>query len=284
MGRHHLFAIVAPIFWSIAGVTVRFVESASAWQINFYRSSSLAVFVFLFLVIRYGSKTRLILKESGSPAIFAGLILSGAMICNIVALLHTSVANAVLVMAAGPIFAAVIGGIVLNEKISPILWVSIVLALVGIAVMVGGNYNQDRLYGDLIALLGVVFFGFYAVAIRYGKRTDMTPAVMFAGINGAVVAGVMCFATEVGFAAPAIDIYLCVMLGIFQLGIGQVLFAIAAQSVPAVGLTLYALGEPLLAPLWAWIGVGEAPVALTFVGGSILMCGLLLYVLNSRTK
>ncbi|SVC42493.1 uncharacterized protein METZ01_LOCUS295347, partial [marine metagenome] len=136
MGRHHLFAIVAPIFWSIAGVTVRFMESASAWQINFYRSSSLAVFVFLFLVIRYGSKTRLILKESGSPALFAGLILSGAMICNIVALLHTSVANAVLVMAAGPIFAAVIGGIVLKEKISPILWVSIVLALVGIAVMV----------------------------------------------------------------------------------------------------------------------------------------------------
>jgi len=54
--------------------------------------------------------------------------------------------------------------------------------------------------------------------------------------------------------------------------------------VPAVGLTLYALGEPLLAPLWAWIGVGEAPVALTFVGGSILMCGLLLYVLSSRTE
>ena len=86
MGRHHLFAIVAPIFWSIAGVTVRFMESASAWQINFYRSSSLAVFVFLFLVIRYGSKTRLILKVFGSRELFAGLILSGAMICNIVAL------------------------------------------------------------------------------------------------------------------------------------------------------------------------------------------------------
>ena len=284
MDRHHLFAIMAPIFWSISGVTVRFMESASAWQINFYRSSSLAVFVILCLVIRYRSKTRLMLKESGFPAICAGLILSGAMICNIVALLHTTVANAVLVMAAGPIFAALVGGIVLKEKISPILWFSIVLALVGIAVMVGGNYNQDRLYGDLIALLGVVFFGFYAVAIRYGKRTDMTPAVLFAGINGTVVACAMCFITEVGLSAPAIDIYLCLMLGIFQVGIGSVLFAIAAQSVPAVGLTLYALGEPLLAPLWAWIGVGEAPVALTFVGGSILMCGLLLYVFSSRTE
>jgi drug/metabolite transporter (DMT)-like permease len=46
-------------------------------------------------------------------------------------------------------------------------------------LMVGGNYSQDRLFGDLVALLGVVFFGFYAVAIRYGKATDMTPAIQF---------------------------------------------------------------------------------------------------------
>lgn len=284
MGRHHLLALLAPIFWSISGVTVRFMESATAWQINFYRSSSLAVFVFLVLAIRYGSGMRGVLKNSGLTGIVAGLILSGAMICNIIALLHTTVANAVLVMAGGPIFAAVIGGIILKEKTGPILWISIVLALVGIAVMVGGNYSQDRLFGDLVALLGVVFFGFYAVAIRYGKANDMTPAVMFGGLSGAGVAGVMCLATETGFSAPVIDIYLCLMLGVFQLGIGSVLFAIAAQSVPAVGLTLYALGEPLLAPLWAWLGVGEAPGFLTFVGGGILICGLLLHVFSSPTE
>ena len=284
MGRHHLFAISAPIFWSISGITVRFMEGATAWQINFYRSSSLAVFVFVFLALRYGTGVYRMLKESGSIAIFAGLILSGAMICNIVALVHTTVANAVLVMAGGPILAAVVGKIVLKEETSPILWISIVLALVGIAVMVGGNYSQDRLFGDLVALLGVVFFGFYAVTIRYGKATDMTPAVMFGGISGAVVAGVMCFATNTGFSAPVTDIYLCLMLGIIQLGIGSVLFAIAAQSVPAVGLTLYALGEPLLAPLWAWLGVGEATGFLTFIGGGILISGLLLHVFSSRTE
>jgi drug/metabolite transporter (DMT)-like permease len=94
----------------------------------------------------------------------------------------------------------------------------------------------------------------------------------------------MCFATNTGFSAPVTDIYLCLMLGIFQLGIGSVLFAIAAQSVPAVGLTLYALGEPLLAPLWAWLGVGEATGFLTFIGGGILISGLLLHVFSSRTE
>ena len=284
MGRHHLFAIAAPVFWSISGITVRFMESATAWQINFYRSLSLFAFVFVFLLLRYGAGAHRMLKESGSKAIVAGLILSGAMICNIVALVHTTVANAVLVMAGGPILAAVIGRIVLKEETSPMLWISIGLTLVGIVVMVGGNYSEDRLFGDLVALLGVVFFGFYAVAIRYGKSTDMTPAVMFGGISGAFVAGVMCFVTNTGFSAPVTDIYLCLILGIFQLGIGSVLFAIAAQSVPAVGLTLYALGEPLLAPLWAWLGVGEAPGFLALVGGGILISGLLLHVFSSRTE
>ena len=221
-------------------------------------------------------------KDCGIVAILAGLILSGAMICNIVALVHTTVANAVLVMAAGPVFAAVIGGIILKEKVSPVLWLSIFLALIGIAVMVGGNYSQDRLFGDLVALLGVVFFGFYAVTIRYGKATDMTPAVMFAGISGAVVTGLICLESNTGFSVPVNDFYLCLMLGIFQLGIGSVLFAIAAQSVPAVGLTLYALGEPVLAPLWAWLMVGETPSILTVVGGGVLICGLLLHVFNNR--
>ena len=284
MGRHHFFAILAPIFWSVSGIGVRFIESATAWQINFYRSSSMAMFVFLYLIIRYRFGLLRILKESGVVSIVAGLILSGAMICNIVALVHTTVANAVLVMAAGPVLAAVIGGILLKEKTRPILWVSIFLALVGIAVMVGGNYSQDRLFGDLVAMLGVVFFGFYAVSIRYGKAIDMTPAVMFGGISGAVVAALICVTTKTGFSIPAMDFYLCFLLGIVQVGIGNVLFAVAAQSVPAVGLTLYALGEPVLAPLWAWLGVGEAPSFLTLVGGSILMCGLLLHVFSSRVE
>jgi drug/metabolite transporter (DMT)-like permease len=70
------------------------------------------------------------------------------------------------------------------------------------------------------------------------------------------------------------------MLGIFQVGIGSVLFAVAAQSVPAVNLTLYALGEPVLAPLWTFVGVGEIPATATFLGGSILFVALLFQVLT----
>ena len=87
-----------------------------------------------------------------------------------------------------------------------------------------------------------------------------------------------------GLLIPVRDLLLCVMLGVFQIGIGGLLFVAAAQTVPAVELTLYALAEPMLAPLWAWIGVGEVPTRSTFIGGALLMSALVVHTRSARKK
>ena len=280
MNRHHIFALAAPVFWSISGITVRLMEGATEWQINFYRCASLVGFVVVILLLRYKYHVFRVIQAAGLKGLWAGVLLSGAMLCNIVALIHTTVANAVLLMATGPIFAALLGRIILGERTSWQLWISISLALIGILVMVGGGIGQGSLYGDLIALVGVAFFGCYAVALRVGRTTDMSPAVLHAGLCGALSAWLILFFNGQGFTAPPADIALCIMLGIVQVGIGSVLFALAAQSVPAVNLTLYALGEPVLAPLWTYVGIGEVPAGTTFLGGGILLIALFFQVLN----
>ncbi|MDH3688279.1 MAG: DMT family transporter [Gammaproteobacteria bacterium] len=282
--RDRVFALMAPVFWSITGVTIRFIDSANEWQINFYRSTTLGLFVLALLLVRYRTKTFKIITSTGGVGIWAGVFVGSAMICNIVALTHTTVANAVLLMASGPIFAAVLGWILLRETVTKTTWIAIILALAGIAIMVGGDLHTGGLLGDIVALIGVAFFGAYAIALRYGQHTDMTPAVLYAGIFGALVGGSVSSLTGVGLSAPIGDIGLCAMLGIFQLGIGSVLFALAAHSVPAVELTLYALGEPILAPIWTWIGVGEVPAVATLIGGTIMLSALLLHVLGLRQR
>jgi drug/metabolite transporter (DMT)-like permease len=92
----------------------------------------------------------------------------------------------------------------------------------------------------------------------------------------------MSFASGVGLTVPLVEALWCVLLGVVQLGVGSVLFALAAQSVPAVQLTIFALGEPLLAPLWAWIGVGEVPTWATLAGGAVLFSALGLQVSARR--
>jgi drug/metabolite transporter (DMT)-like permease len=260
------------------------MESANHWQINFYRSSSLALFVIIVMVIRYRGRLRIVFQLAGWKAGMAGAFVGLAMISNIFALTHTTVANATLLMASGPLVAAVIGHYVLGERTRWGTWLAIIIAMVGITVMVGGNWHTAGWVGDLVALLGVFFFGCYAVSLRLGRTQDMAPAIFYAGVVGALVGLLMTTTMQSGLLIPVRDLLLCVMLGVFQIGIGGLLFVAAAQTVPAVELTLYALAEPMLAPLWTWIGVGEVPTRSTFIGGALLMSALVVHTRSARKK
>ena len=282
MKHHYVFAITAPLFWSLAGVVVKSLEQATEWQINFYRCISLALFVAIVTLIRYRRSTLAVLRVGGFKTVVAGALLSGAMLCNVVALKYTTVAVAVFVMAAAPILAALLGKIFLGEQVSARVWASIAMAVAGIAIMVGGRLQVGDTIGVAVAVLGIVFFGIYAVTLRVGKNVDMTPAVLYGGAIGAVVSLSVSIGTGVGLVIPWIEAMWCSLLGVVQLGLGSVLFALAAQGVPAVQLTLFALGEPLLAPVWVWLMLGDLPTAATLTGGAILFAALALQI--SATK
>lgn len=282
MKRHYVFAITAPVFWSLAGVVVKSLEQATEWQINFYRCLSLTLFVAAVTLIRYRRSTLTVLRMGGLKTIISGALLSGAMLCNVVALKYTTVAVAVFVMAAAPILAALLGRLFLGEEVRARVWVSIVLAILGIGIMVGGRLQIGDTLGVAVAILGIVFFGIYAVSLRVGKNVDMTPAVFFGGAIGTAVSFSVSIGTGAGLVIPWIEAMWCTLLGVVQLGLGSVLFALAAQGVPAVQLTLFALGEPLLAPLWVWLMLDDLPTMTTLIGGAVLFAALALQVSASR--
>ena len=282
MKRHYVFAITAPVFWSLAGVVVKSLEQATEWQINFYRCLSLALFVAAVTLIRYRRSTLTVLRMGGLKTLMSGALLSGAMLCNVVALKYTTVAVAVFVMAAAPILAALLGRLFLGEEVRARVWISIVLAILGIGIMVGGRLQIGDTVGVAVAILGIVFFGVYAVSLRVGKNVDMTPAVFYGGAIGTAFSFSVSIGTGVGLAIPWIEAMWCTLLGVVQLGLGSVLFALAAQGVPAVQLTLFALGEPLLAPVWVWLMLGDVPTMTTLLGGAVLFAALALQVSASR--
>jgi len=234
------------------------------------------VFVLIVLLVRYRRGLWRTMRAAGMTAVVAGAFISVAYVGNIVALMHTTVANAMLLMAVAPLVAAVTARVFLGERLTRAVLAGIALAMLGIVIIVGGGVTRGGLYGDVIALTTVMFLGFYAVMLRRKSGVDMVPAVLYSGVIAAVVGGAVALATDTGLAAPARDIGLCVFLGVVQIGIGGILFAIAARTVPAAQLTLYALLEPVLQPLWTWLGVGEVPAGATFLGGAIILVAVLL--------
>ena len=94
LARARLLAVCAPVFWSLTGIVVRLMEDADQWQVNVYRSGSLAVFMVCYLLARYRGKFCQLFREAGIKAILGGFCVGLAMFCNIIAIAHTTVANA----------------------------------------------------------------------------------------------------------------------------------------------------------------------------------------------
>ena len=60
------------------------------------------------------------------------------------------------------------------------------------------------------------------------------------------------------------------LMGLIQFGIPLILFARGALSVPAVTLSLIALLDVGLNPLWAWVGSVETPAIETAIGAGMI--------------
>ena len=93
------------------------IEDAVVWQILFYRSISMSLFLYMVIRLRSGESPFLQIRRIGLPAVVAGLSLVAAYSGGIYAIQNTSVANAMLLFARAPFMAAVLGWLVLREPV-----------------------------------------------------------------------------------------------------------------------------------------------------------------------
>ena len=61
------------------------------------------------------------------------------------------------------------------------------------------------------------------------------------------------------------------LLGVVQLGLPYVMYALALRHVRAIEGILLPMIEPVLNPVWVFLLLGEAPGPLALVGGAIIL-------------
>ncbi len=256
---------------SLAGVTLRHMESAGGWQILFYRSLTFFVVVAAYLAIRYRARVVDAFVRVGKPGIVVALSLGLGSACYVFALLLTTVANALFIIAAAPFMTAILGWLWLRERVTPITWAAMTFALAGIALMVFNGVQSGRLLGNIVAFGPPVSFAIMLVALRSAGDRDMIPAICLAGLVGAGLG----LAMADSLAITRHDLLLCLFLGVVQYTGGFVMLALGARYLPAAEVALLALSEIVLAPIWVWVGVGEVPALATLVGGGIVLAAVI---------
>jgi len=262
-----IMILTATLCLSLGGLILRNMEAADGWQVMFYRSISFVVTLLALLVYRYRGGLFAAFRATGTDGVLVALLLAAGSVCYLFSLLLTTVANAMFIIAATPLFVAVVAWLVIGERVRPSTWAVMIVALCGIGLMVGDGLASGRMLGSLVALGVVVTFGGMIVVIRRSKAVDMLPATCMAG----VVAGAAAFFMAGDLEVSRHDLILSLVMGSMQFGAGFILITMGTRHVPAAEVSLLSLLEPILASLWVWIFVNEVPATLTLIGGAIVL-------------
>jgi drug/metabolite transporter (DMT)-like permease len=214
-------------------------------------------------------------KAAGLPGCIAGLSLVGAYSGGIYGIQSTSVANAMLLFAAAPFMAAMLGWIFLRERVRKATWVAILFAILGIGIMVQDKTQSGAaLLGNLSALGGAFGFAVFSVALRWGRSGDMLPAVFLSGIFAIFITSTICSFNGLSFRISVNDTSISMGMGVFQVGAGLVLYTLGSKTLPAAELTLLSLAEVLLGPLWVYLFLNEVATLNTLLGGLVLLLAI----------
>ena len=263
---------------SWGGLILRSFESASIWQILFYRSIFFLWVLIAFILLTYGKKTFKKIKEAGVPGFIGGIFLSTNFVAYMYSMMETTVANVVFIISTQTVFLPIVAYIFLKEKISSRGYVAIVLAMIGVTLMIGDSLGTGSLKGNLAALTIPINFSVLVLIIRKYPKVDMIPAIFYAGIFSCLYG---LFLLD-GLSISTKDIWLSFLLGVPQLAFGFIFITIGSRTTPAVMVGLLMLMESIFAPIWVWLFYNEIPPASVLIGGIIILSAVVMKSLDYK--
>ena len=265
-----LIVSVGVVFLSFDALLIRLANTTS-WNIFFWRGGLVALSLLGILWISERSNTvRKIAPCLSGLGLLCTVIFGFNHVLFVQSITLTSVANTLVILAAGPLFAAIFSRLLLKEKIMQRTWIAIAVSFCGVLIVFSGSIRSINIYGDILALMTALIQGINFTLLR--KLHDHSRIAMI-GLSGLVS---MLFAT---IAATPFSLtgetylYLAVM-GLVQMPIALVLISMGTRYLKAPEVTLFLMIETFLGSLLVWYYLSEPIPDNTFIGGGIILLTL----------
>ena len=218
---------------------------------------------------------------AGCGAIFAIAVVAGHWSIH-----HTSVANAMLFANMVPIYVALVSWLFLGQRFNRSFIVGLLLAFIGAIFLVAKNVRIDSntMLGDGLALLVAVSYGTYLMLMEKLRQHFSTTSIMaWSTIVTAILLVPLALGNN-GLIVPTTMRGWFIVLGIAIVtqALGRSLVVFALSSLPATYSSVTLLLQPVLASLWALFLLSEPITSWQLVGGSIVVCGIILVQIERR--
>lgn len=264
---------------STASVLTR-LASAPALAIGAWRLGLATVILTPWSLRPFLREARSLGRGDAACLLLSGLALAGHFAAWIASLSYTSVASSVVLVTTTPIYVGLASHFLLRERVSPRRWLAIVVAMTGSVIIGYGDLRLSgrALLGDALALVGALAMATYLLLGRRLRRTLSTSAYVWPCYGVAAVAlMVACLMARQPLLGYDRRTYAALaLLALVPQAFGHSMFNWALARVSPLVVTLAILGEPVGASVLAFLVLGEVPPATLWLGGPLLLAGLLL--------
>ncbi len=289
----HSKAVIIVLFGglciSFAALFVRLIDTADGFQILAYRGiGQFLVITLAACLIRRVTPAQFftsVFTSLGGCGLWMGLAMGLSYCFYVFALLNTSVASTLFIQSSAPIFTALLSWIFLGEKPAKRTVIAIGGAVLGVGIMVWSGADLGRGLGNFYAILAAFFFAVMLVISRGSGRSDVLGGNLLGAVFASIwMVGAALVFSKGGLAVSGYDFVIMFLMGFATIGLGVAMLSWASPRLPAAEVSVLALTESLLSPMWVWIFIGEALSWLEMLGGTVLLASVVLLVWRGKSR
>ena len=234
----------------------------------------------IFLLNRLKSPSEPIQKSSSRPllagGILCGLCLFAASSFQQFGIKYTTVGKAGFITACYIVIVPILG-LFLKKKCSPLIWVSVLLALVGLYFLcMSGSISLGL--GDLLVLIGAFLFSIHILVIDH--YSPLADGVQLSCIQF-FVCGVLSLICMFLFETPDLSMILMAWLpilyaGVLSCGVAYTLQVVGQKNMNPTVASLILSMESCISVLAGWLILGQALSSRELLGCVLMFAAIIL--------
>ncbi|HEX8302058.1 DMT family transporter [Sphingomonas sp.] len=181
-----------------------------------------------------------------------------------------------------PIFATILGALVLREKTGRHRWAAVVAGFVGVLIVAQPGSGHFPLHGAIVGLLAALFVAVVAILLRQIGRTESTGTTVFWFSVLSLPPLALAYSFQLQ-AHDALTWAILVAIGLVG-GVGQLALTGSLRFAPVSVVVPMDYSSLIWATLYGWLIFGALPTGYTWLGAPLIIASGLYIVWRERLR
>lgn len=278
--KGYFFVLLAALFWANIAILGRFLfrEGMSPYEVVFWRALIACLIVGIYLHLLGKGLFQGIERRDFFYLILLGSVGVGFNYLGFIASIkYIKIATALLILYTFPSLVVILGRVFLGEKITKIKLLSLLLSMMGLVIVLGGDIVFSP-QGYVWAVISAIGNASYAlIGRKFSKKVESLKTLFWGFFFGAIFLLIVLLVVEGKVRIPTkVELGYLFILGFFCTFLPYMFFLFSFKYLEASKASIGALSEIPITSFLAFLFFAEKLNLSHFLGGGLIIFSILI--------